>query len=696
MESLRSSIVGLQADLRYRKSVQLKEGIATLTLSTIFVNVTLGIIMAYQMLALLKMLFSLCLFSDVYRAVKDDSGQSTAISTAVLILVHIVGRPTYRYLAQFKYDGGAVRTFRQDVTGFAAATFPLLVMWAYKEWMWQIVPYLFDKPIHEKYGAFVDGDRAGDLILYELKVIAFTLACTMGFVVMYRIADYVENALIGITDAGRISLIPDDTAMASRDDFSAMEPEMYRDTGGHFMDRMQFALAVSVGWYHVSLSSVYWVPFSWVRHPEETDTDHLATTVVTIGWFFSCVVYTKFVSAIMAYSKGRRMPSDPSLLRLLSEDMLDLTVKSLPYVLVWAWAQFGFQLVYGQIFGCIPASPANTACHDPYNILAISVGYAIVITWLAVNKIPKLNQSVIWTGRNTEKFARNLLRSDAWRMSETQSLNELLIKVLSFVIGVSWNVAAEDFCDVKALSTCPASASIHGLLVFFVTIGLIGLVLSWIHHRFCESARFFRRMNKVTQIEAGDGEAVFESLDKDKDGNISYRELTWFLQYEGLDSPLFMKAFDKLDNRDGSRDGHVNGSALIETFEQLANDISGHEVHDLEAMLCERTSLVRTHSFKIAERYVSGETFGIKEVHEACQEEKPVLSKKDSFNYGSVAAGVVVNKGSTRATAPTSSSSPPSSMSAQAKIAWRYVKGHAFGHKDTPKPELAVSVLADL
>ena len=95
-----------------------------------------------------------------------------------------------------------------------------------------------------------------------------------------------------------------------------------------------------------------------------------------------------------------------------------------------------------------------------------------------------------------------------------------------------------------------------------------------IYHRFEESSRYSRRVHKVTQIEGGNVDEVFEGIDHNEDGKISREELYEYLVMEGLDSEIFLKAYDELDMQDGVRDGEVNLNDLMAHFEALVTAIA--------------------------------------------------------------------------------------------------------------------------
>ena len=68
-------------------------------------------------------------------------------------------------------------------------------------------------------------------------------------------------------------------------------------------------------------------------------------------------------------------------------------------------------------------------------------------------------------------------------------------------------------------------------------------------------------------MEGGNVDEVFEGVDDDGDGMIAREELENYLLMEGLDTEIFLQAYDDLDLADGIEDGEVAMNELMEHFE---------------------------------------------------------------------------------------------------------------------------------
>jgi len=128
------------------------------------------------------------------------------------------------------------------------------------------------------------------------------------------------------------------------------------------MGGLPAALGLSVGWYYVMWFPMNAVPYSWVAHVSNKGhhKDDMAKVWISILWLFFNAFITKCVAIIIRFNARRTKLPHAGCLRNFLDEMWELTVKALPFVLAWNWADFGFHVVFGVMFGCTPGTPTHS------------------------------------------------------------------------------------------------------------------------------------------------------------------------------------------------------------------------------------------------------------------------------------------------------------------------------------------------
>lgn len=326
-----------------------------------------------------------------------------------------------------------------------------------------------------------------------------------------------------------------------------------------------FALAIGVFQANFFTSPWYFFPWDAVRTER-------------IGLYGLCVrtvcavAASKLMSTIMYHARALEV------VNIKSQSSLDharkLLLLSLPYAFAWQWTQWGYEVYFHCIFNC---PYPFTSCGDA--TLEMWFGYCVLITVAAYVAVPVLSLNARNIQHLDNFYSENLLPQDKLELG-AYAIRESLFSKL-FGIGTGWaytNLVSVE-CSSDFSPTCPPDFNFWNVMVYLLTV-LVYLVLAiLIFHRTFFSLRLQARTNLVRMIEQQNTNSLFEEIDNDKDGYITLNELRTFLEDSGLDSRLFIQAFENVTQSQRSPQDNVCKVPVVElvreftrTVEQLKND----------------------------------------------------------------------------------------------------------------------------
>jgi len=179
------------------------------------------------------------------------------------------------------------------------------------------------------------------------------------------------------------------------------------------------------------------------------------------------------------------------------------------------------------------------------------LGYCCLITGFAYLAVPALNAKAAMIKRLDHFYAEHLLTSDKQVLQISVITDQLYSKLFPIGCGWAYTKLVSVECKSDFSSTCPDDFEYYSVVGYLAIVVAYVTIAAFAYHEICNVFRLQSRTMLVRSIEEEDVEMLFKGVNTDCNGRISLDELKTFLVDSGLDSKLFMQAFENVVAQQG-------------------------------------------------------------------------------------------------------------------------------------------------
>lgn len=330
-----------------------------------------------------------------------------------------------------------------------------------------------------------------------------------------------------------------------------------------WVESSPFLLGIGMTESRIIMQGWYWTPWGMVN--QDVPLSVYSFAVRAVMSLVSTIIAVFFMKSLQQRQKRYAAPLARSSTKVdfmwLRDYCFELFVGGLPFSFAYQWSQLGYEAYFHAIFDC------QWPFHDCGRFsLWMWAAYSSMFALLGYISVPPL-QATAQVFRKLDKFyARTLLRRDKHYLREQRISQELMATFFSIGLGWAFTNIVLSECLTDVTPTCPATLTVWSAVKYLLTVLCFLVCIAAGFHTFMSGYRLRARACKVTAIEEGNANQLFREIDEDGDGTITLDELKNFLHSSGLDSELFVQAFESLDRADGAKDGRVRGSDLVREF----------------------------------------------------------------------------------------------------------------------------------
>ena len=148
-------------------------------------------------------------------------------------------------------------------------------------------------------------------------------------------------------------------------------------------------------------------------------------------------------------------------------------------------------------------------------------------------------------------YAEHLLTSDKKVLQISVITDQLYSKLFGIGCGWAYTILVSVECTSDFSSTCPDEFEFWHVVGYFAIVVAYVTIAAFGYHEIRNHFRLQSRTMLVRSIEEENAEFLFKGVDTDGNGRISLDELKTFLVDSGLDSKLFMQAFETVVAQQG-------------------------------------------------------------------------------------------------------------------------------------------------
>ena len=260
----------------------------------------------------------------------------------------------------------------------------------------------------------------------------------------------------------------------------------------------------------------------------------------------------------------------------------------------WCWADFCNFCVFTIAVDC--PDKGVTCPGDGNKQFFVQLYNAIGLTIVGQVAMPLLKASAGRLARVEGAFVHYFMKGDSAAVKSQKQFDDLATSFFGISIGWAWTSIAASECSLNLSPTCPKDFEFSSFLLFGLMVLLYILIAVVLYHNMMESYRLSKRCNLLLEVQDGNAKRIFASLDKDKDGQLAYRELEGYFTSAGLNEEPFTHAFHDLDHHtDGVVDGKVDMDDLMAHFKELMAQVKAGTYHPEESIALKMLESIDKH-----------------------------------------------------------------------------------------------------
>jgi len=341
-------------------------------------------------------------------------------------------------------------------------------------------------------------------------------------------------------------------------------------------------VGVGFAWGRLGQTLFYFYPGVWIPSDDDGSqklvAEFMLHLILTLGVSNFAVTQTDNFMQWRETAKlqGREIdPHKQTLFEFSEDEFTRIFFKAQKFVFAWSWHLFCKRCYFKVAYNCRQKEYGVPMCSDGTDSFFMNLSYAVIMTVIAIQYIPKLKAAKGNLMRIHKVFISTFMVHDHIMLRYKKEYENILSAFFGIVLGKAYIHVAGIMCSLRLTPECPAEMSLlsfdtikYGLVVVCYT-----LLATFFYHNFMEGQRFTKRTLIVLGVADGDCGRLFQAMDKDSDGMADRDEIEAFFMLNGIEAEPFMTAFDHLDLRDGSADGQVSFHELEEELQRVMKEI---------------------------------------------------------------------------------------------------------------------------
>jgi len=503
---------------------------------TIF-SKAIGIFQAFVTSTCFKYFITSVAFGDQMAA---DTERALYVNVLWMFAMYTMTPIILAHLKKFKKTvaGYTTRTVCEDFFGLWTISIMVVNMWAYKD----VVLEIMNTNLNPSAGLTVkNGDEFLDAMVWTLINIGLAIALT----ILPAVVNIILHAYLHGPAARKV--------------------EQGYKAGGFakiWISACPMALGSGLAWRKVTSFPLQILPESFVLDP----------ALINIYHFFLYLVRNVLVSSLIVHLMSRyasrvRRLNQPDVMKRTSdefwrEEFARCFIKAMPFVFAWLWSDFVIWCVFNVGLGC--KNPFN--CKNHSTEFFGQIVFAIGLTAASLVVVPGFKKSSAMLAALDNHYIKCFMINDKNLFKLTLIQDDLIVSYFGISVGWAWTFPAATECKLLNLSpTCPATFDTWTMILYVGQVIVYLVVCCFVYHSMMEDRRLSLRCNLLLNIQDGQANRVFKSLDADGDKTLSYREYKDFFDETGLEVGPFLHTYEDVDH-------HTHGDDSV-SVEQIATHL---------------------------------------------------------------------------------------------------------------------------
>ena len=403
--------------------------------------------------------------------------------TVWFAIVWVVYPSTWVCMKGYSASGSRPRTLWEDIADLWKATVKVMLVWAFKDWV-----FSFE---HIMRNAWVDGDdgypsdaasvwfnhytaRSWDVlgwyILTEVVVLCIVVFFTTAVLVMLHLYQTkCKRTGMGLTN--------------------------------NILDAPPFLLGIGLLQSNLFTLPWYFFPYKWYN-PGTNEAIYTAfiRTVTMMICGYVCIPVK-----VWHTNYKKTIPAETSVVAFAKNTTIALLVNSLPFSFSYQLSQWTFEIYFRALFDC---SFPFTSCGS--YTLWMWIGFTFGYVTFTLLMVPSTKEGSHRMERLSKVYSESLMKLDAGTFENQLAFINLYTTASTISIGRAFMGLAAADCAGNSTPTCPSNYSVENVILYAVSIGLFILLISWAYHVYIKGFRFDTRANLVAAVEAGQSHELFK------------------------------------------------------------------------------------------------------------------------------------------------------------------------------------------